>query len=258
MSLIATNKVSAYIDQHPDARVPLLSWLKEYPYYHEKRMFYDQDGTPYQGNSSGQMGVGRDDYFIKARINYAAKTICITWIGNKEEHQIKLDKELEGTLQKHPDAVVKKITIKAPVPQLKSFLVTSELDEPVSIYSLTDLPEGVCFQTAEEYEQALARAIFIFDSKPNTPEFEELSALIPLIKHFENKKLRFPSIHNFETVKLKMDMLDMIPQNLAHIAENEDRFNLFLAGKLSLSEEIVNRLFKFLFIRFPVNDRRFN
>lgn len=54
-----------------------------------------------------------------------------------------------------------------------------------------------------------------------------------------------------------MEILDMIPLHLAHLIESEEQFNLFLSGKLELSDEIVNRLFKFLFIRFPINDRRF-
>lgn len=262
MSLIATNKISEYIDLHPEARIPLLSWLKEYPYHLEKRMFSSQDGRTHQGCTVGDLGVGRGDYIIKCRINYTAKIVCITWVGNKEEYQIEMDRELKEVLQKYPDAVVKEVsttvTVQAPVPQVTEGAFSFEVkDEPIYINSGIDLAEGEGFQTEEEYEQGLDSAAFIFEAEPNTPEFDELLALVPLIKHFENEKLKFPSLSNFEAVKRKMEILDMIPLNLAHFVGSEDQFNLFLSGKLALSDEIVNRLFKLLFIHFPINDRRF-
>lgn len=262
MSLIATNKISEYIDQHPEARVPLLSWLKEYPYHLGKRMFFGQDGEPHQDCDSGAFGIGRGDYIIKNRVNYSAKIDCIIWVGNKEAYQIEMDRELKEILQKYPDTVVKKVsttlTIQAPAPQMTGISVTSELnDESIYVNSEIDLPEGEVFQTEKEYEEALARAAIIFEAKPNTSEFDELLALAPLIQYFENHKLKFPSLGNFEAVKRKMEILDMIPLNLAHLVGSEAQFNLFLSGELALSDEIVNRLFKLLFIRFPINDRRF-
>ncbi|WP_316753818.1 hypothetical protein [Pedobacter gandavensis] len=262
MSLIATNKISEYIEQYPEARIPLLVWLKEYPYHLEKAAFLGQSLEPHQSCTIGQFGVGTGDYVIQNRINHEAKISCITWVGTKEEFQLEIDRKLKEILQRYPDTVQKELSItkiiQAPVPDMTEALAAPEIkDDPIDVNSEVNISEDEGFQTVSAYEQGLLSAALIFEAEPDTPEFDELLALAPLIKHFENNKLKFPLLGNFEAVKRKMEILSMTPLNFAHMVETEEQFNLFLSGKLALSDEIVNRLFKFLFIRFPINDPRF-
>jgi hypothetical protein len=78
MNLIATDKIAAYVNEHPEARVPLLTWLKEHPHCKYPNTYSDQEGNSTQGIGNGWAGVDRGEYQIKYRINISAKTLCIT------------------------------------------------------------------------------------------------------------------------------------------------------------------------------------
>jgi hypothetical protein len=58
------------------------------------------------------------------------------------------------------------------------------------------------YRTKVEYEQALNKAIAIFEAQPNTPEFEELTSLLPLVKHYEDTKLILPELDISDVIRL--------------------------------------------------------
>jgi|GEM_PF-2556316 len=280
MNLIATNKIASYIEQHPEARIPLLTWLKEFPYQQARRDSLDHDGKPLHGCGEGGFGVGTGEYWVKHLVNYDAKTYWIKWVGNEAERKIETDHEFKQMLKKYPNAVTKTVSVTETVvvppptpepyadPEMDSFTFTTitggistvreKKRDPVGIYAVPALPAGEGFQSEEEYEQALSRASEIFAAEPGTPEFEELLVLLPLIREFENHKLKFPVLHNFEIVKDRLEMFKMKPTDLPAIDGGEERINLFLSGQLELSDEIVGQMFKVLFIRIPIGDKRFS
>lgn len=280
MNLIATNKIASYIEQHPEARIPMLTWLKEFPYLQERWNSLDHEGKPLSGCGAGWFGVGTGAYSGKCVLNYDTKTQIITWVGNEAELKIETDREIKENLKKYPNAVTKTVSVTETVvvppptpepyadPEMDSFTFTTitggistvreKKRDPVAIYAVPALSEGEGFQSEEEYEEALSRASEIFVAEPNTPEFEELLVLLPLIREFENHKLNFPVLHNFEIVKDRLEMFKMKPTDLPAIDGGEEQINLFLSGQLELSDEIVAQMFKVLFIRIPVGDKRFS
>lgn len=213
-------------------------------------------------------------------MNYDAKTYWIKWVGNEAERKIETDHEFKQMLKKYPNAVTKTVSVTETVvvppptpepyadPEMDSFTFTTitggistvseKRRDPVAIYAVPALPEGKGFQSEEEYEEALSRASEIFVAEPDTPEFEELLVLLPLIREFENHKLKFPVLHNFEIVKDRLEMYTMKPTDLPAIDGGEEQMNLFLSGQLELSDGIVAQMFKVLFIRIPVGDKRFS
>lgn len=278
MNLIATNKIASYIEKHPEARIALLAWLKEFPYQQAGRDALDHEGNPLSGCGGGGFGVGTGEYWFKHVVNYDTKTYRITWIGNEAERKIETDRETKEVLKKYPNAITRTVSVTETVatplpvpnadPEMDSFTfrtiaggistVSEKRRDPVAIYAVTALPEGEGFQSEEEYEEGLSRASEIFAAEPNTSEFEELLALLPLIREFENHKLKFPVLHNFEIVKDRLEMFKMKPTDLPAIDGGEEQINLFLSGKLELSDEIVGQMFKVLFIRIPIGEKRFS
>ncbi|RYE27564.1 MAG: hypothetical protein EOP45_00770 [Sphingobacteriaceae bacterium] len=95
MSLIAKNKITEYIAKHPQARIPLLTWMKEYPYREGKNFFTYWEGNIAGTYSAGQSQPGIGDYIIKYKINYPAKAVLITWVGSKEELAVEMDREFK-------------------------------------------------------------------------------------------------------------------------------------------------------------------
>jgi hypothetical protein len=195
MSLIATDKIAAYVNEHPEARVPLLRWLKEYPYSKQQNAFSDQEGHPIQGTGNGWAGVDRGEYRVKYRINFSAKTLCITWVGNEQEYQAEVDRELKELQILYPGlketVKITEVVLKAPKPGVRKNSLKAR-------QNITVLPtpdpnlNRQSLKTDTKYQQLLIRAITLFDAPPNTPEFNELLSLLPLIKNYEQYKLKFP------------------------------------------------------------------
>lgn len=89
MNLIGRNKIADYILKHPQARIALLTFLKEFPYRHER----------YTDHSYVQVdGIFQTDGFdclIKVRINHFAKAINILELTTAEEEMNKWEQKLK-------------------------------------------------------------------------------------------------------------------------------------------------------------------
>lgn len=277
MNIIATNKILEYIEKHPEARIPLLMWLKEYPYGLGRKTFPDQDGNPQKGIASAGFEAG--GYSISCIVNYDTETYMIEWLANEEELKAKLDRRYKEELEKDINVVTmtvsETVVVVTPPPitqtpelEMVSFTfnsieggthtVTSMKWDPLDTSIEPALPEGQGFRTRDEYERALSRAEAIFKSVPGTPEFDEMLALLPLIRDFENYKLKFPVLHNFEILKNRLDLFNMKATYLPAAAGSEEEVKLFLAGQLELPDEIVNQMFRILYFRIPIEDKRFS
>lgn len=276
MTLIARNRITEYINKHPEARITLLTWLKEYPYNQEERMFSDKEGKSIKGFGAGSAQPDLGVYSIKFRINYAAKAVFITWIGTRREHEEESEREFKELQRKHPDVkrIVKVATLTIKSPNLKSikqsaesrqqaevdsntaFLLPADLEAITQINSNIDLFDERNFKTEAAYKQGLLRVFDIFDAKPETQEFDELLTLLRLVKYYEEYELKFPLLKAFEVVTHRMDMFQMISFDLAIMLESEDIYQ-FLSGKQELSPKTLTRLYKIVGIKFPISDRLF-
>ncbi len=208
INLIAKNKIADYIQQHPEAQTVFLNWLKNFPYMEAKSISRQIERSSTGESSYASSPLSNGEYQIEYRINYLLKTTYISWLGTRKELEDYMHAEFEKERAKNPGLnfrVIKTTVVLTPPPPPMSSSIkhTGEImvnadGNPVNINFIEEVnlhprphyvESDLDYKTNEEYEQALNRAIDIFDALPDSPEFEELSSLLPLIKHYEDTKL---------------------------------------------------------------------
>ncbi|MBB6110347.1 hypothetical protein SAMN05421821_106155 [Mucilaginibacter lappiensis] len=286
MYFITKNKIADYIAQHLEAKTAFLTWIKEFPYSQGKSLFKDHKNQPIDYILNGWFDLGRGDYSVEFKFNPWLKIGYIVWLGAKAalvEHQ---EREFEKLKAKYPDSQRKVFTttIRIEAPEFSEPSVNTEdgnlyesgeSDETVSVgipVDLTNVHLGNApeifpskiedhivsefdLQTKTEYENALDRAIALFESKPDTPEFGEPSLLLPLIWHYEATNIELPRLALLDVIKLKMEMFEMNPSHLTFIVGSDEEVSLFLTGKNTLSEKKLQAICDLLYILIPLNDK---
>ena len=81
---------------------------------------------------------------------------------------------------------------------------------------MTDIKE---IKTEEEYEQILKRIEEIFDSKPNTPEGNELEYLVALVEKYEDENFPIDEPSPRATIRFRMEQWGLNAKRL--IPDNE-------------------------------------
>ncbi|WP_295716424.1 hypothetical protein [Mucilaginibacter sp.] len=267
MNLIAKNKIADYIRQHPEAQTAFLIWLKEHP-DSEAKGIVDMLGRPHMEQLFTVMaGVGHGDYQVECRTNYPLKTTYIVWAGSIKELKAREQAQIDQIRAENPglqSVVSVKITevMLIPPPPVSFNEISSgktvqqAIARPIKQSESPIQPPYIesdkNFKPATQYEEALARAVAVFESEPDTPEFDELAELIPLIAHYEQVKLGLPELKMPDVVKYKMEMLEIAPQNLPDFVGTAEEIDLFLAGKQPLPDEKLERLCDFLWIKFRI------
>ena len=263
MYLITKNKIADYIGQHPEAQTAFLTWLKEYPYL--ESMFKQIESQPIAGMLTCCSGLGRGDYQIKYIFNPWLNTGYVVWLGTKEAHVEYERAALEKMKVKYPDLKVTTVKFEVPGPGRKT---NAAKGKPVNLRDVLlgkapkifppeiedHVVSALDLKTKAEYEKALNRAIAIFDARPGTPEFDELTLVLPLIRHYEASNIELPRLALLDVIKLKMKELELLPSYLTKVIGSEEDVNLFLAGKNALSNKTLRALCNKLYIRIPLND----
>jgi len=85
-------------------------------------------------------------------------------------------------------------------------------------------------------------------------QFDELTLVLPLIRHYEADNIELPRLALLDVIKLKMKELELLPSYLTKVIGSEEDVNLFLAGKNALSNKTLRALCNKLYIRIPLND----
>ncbi|GAA3956947.1 hypothetical protein [Mucilaginibacter dorajii] len=267
MHLIAKNKIAQYIQQHPETQTAFLTWLKEHPGRYANSMSHMLE-RPQEGQRFTMMaGVGLGDYQVESRINLHLKASYIMWVGSNAElearHQAKIElmKAENPSFETQTKVKVVEVLLTPPPPVPFDSIPQGNKVQPVIIEQV-QLPAPMVeppyvetesdFKTAPEYEEALARAIAIFEAEPGSAEFDELTKLIPLIAHYEQSKLDFPELTMLDVVKYKMNMLEIAPQSLPGFIGTAEEIELFLAGKQALAKEKLDWLCNLLWIKFSI------
>jgi antitoxin component HigA of HigAB toxin-antitoxin module len=263
MYLIAQNKIAQYIQQHPEAQTAFLTWLKEHPHLEAESIANMLERPPVQQRFTTINGIGRGDYQVESHTSFPLKTTCIVWVGSKTELEAreqariaKIKAEKPGLTWEVKVKIVEVVLVPPPPMPFDNIAsgktVRQAITKPASVAGPLYVETDNDFKTTAEYEDALARAIIIFEAEPGSPEFDELTKLIPLIAHYEQSKLDFPELKLLDVVKYKMDMLEIEPQSLSGFIGSAEEIDLFLAGKQPLSAEKLDRLCQFLWIKFSI------
>lgn len=268
INLIAKNKIADYIQQHPEAQTVFLNWLKNFPYMEAKSISRQIERSSTGESSSASSPLDNGEYQIEYRTNYLLKTTYISWLGTRKELEDYMHAEFEKERAKNPGLnfrVIKTTVVLTPPPPMSSSIKhTGEImvnadGNPVNINfieEVTVLPRPLYvesdldYRTKVEYEQALNRAISIFDARPDTPEFEELSSLLPLVKHYEDTKLILPELDISDVIRLTIKNFDLLRPMLKPIIGRQEEVDLFLAGKQQLPEQMLKLICNNLGIRY--------
>jgi hypothetical protein len=250
MILIGTTKLLAYIEKFPDTRIPLMVFLKE---FNDRPNFVTKD---HQIESDTSFYVDGLDCIITGKINYALQTAIISSLNTQQEiiSLNTIPNEQDGGVYNQQVTRTFSVAITAPKPFSEVEAPQTDETDSSNIYSVDNLIREnnrdlkLNFHSEEEYMLSLNKVNVLFEAKPQSPEFEELSMLIPRIIYYE-QGIAKPKLETFELVKHKMDLFSMTPGNLSHIVE-EDKLNSFLEGKITIQQEELKPLFRMLAIKY--------
>lgn len=267
MNLIGRNLIDAYIKKHPEAQVPLLLWLRDFIYSQfEATFLWQQDAESII--AKGCAILERHEYAVRYKINYPAKAVCISWLGNEDafnEIQQAEMKETENQAAVSGESLITaEISFTAPRPVLKKSKqptiavkdAWNPVDEQViqNFNHIEGRREESTILSEQAYKAALRTTIGNFEAAPGSPAFEELISLLPIISNYEVWKLGLPPLRSFEIVAHRIKMFDMEESYLASIAGGKTKLDNFLAGKQRLPHRVLSRLYKVLGIRLPVSE----
>ena len=97
-------------------------------------------------------------------------------------------------------------------------------------------------KTKKDYENALKRLDIIFDSKPGTPQGDELEILSILIERYEDEKLTIDYPDPIEAIKFRMEQLGYNQNDLAKVVGLKSRASELLSRKRKLTLEMIRKL----------------
>lgn len=97
-------------------------------------------------------------------------------------------------------------------------------------------------KTEAAYQKVVKRTMTIFQAKEHTPEADELSLLLLLIKDYEEKHIKIPQVDPIEVIKLKMSERGMKPKDLETIIGSKGHVSLVLSGRREITLKMAQRL----------------
>jgi hypothetical protein len=268
INLIAKNKIADYIQQHPEAQTVFLNWLKNFPYMEAKSITRRIESSSPGKFTRASSPLNNGEYQIFYDTNYALKTAYISWLGTQKELEDYMQVDFEKRRAKNPGLefrVKRTNVVLIPPPPMSSSIKhlnktilnadsdsdITNINEELNVHSRPlYLESDVDYRTKIEYEQALNKTIAIFEAQPDTPEFEELSSLLPLVKHYEDTKLILPELDISDVIRLTIKNLDLLRPMLKPIIGRQEEVDLFLAGKQQLPEQMLKLICNNLGIRY--------
>ena len=271
MDLITKNKIAGYIEQYPEAETSFLFWLKDLDYKYGERLLSSFEKP--NGNTAFviecQLGIG--DYITTLCVNPLLKTAYIIWLGSKADYFVYEEEKLKA---KYPNSKFERkqitTTVVLPAPDIHMFSKKKPQHTNTTISatwltknSVLNVSTGIAiksndpgFKTKAEYDTAIEKVISLFYSKPQTPEFDELALLLPLLKNYEANHFKLPEITPLDAIKYKMKMLEITTSQLTHIIGSSEDADLFFSGGKAVSKNTLGDLYRMLCINFPVGDER--
>jgi HTH-type transcriptional regulator / antitoxin HigA len=97
-------------------------------------------------------------------------------------------------------------------------------------------------RTEEDYRKALKRTGEIWDSKPGTPEADELEALLALIEEYEGAYYHIDPPDPIEAIKVRMEELGLDRKDLEPCIGSRGRVSDILNRKRPLTLPMIRKL----------------
>ena len=97
-------------------------------------------------------------------------------------------------------------------------------------------------KTEAAYQKSVKRAMAIFQAKGGTPEADELSLLLLLVKDYEDKHIQIPEVNPIEVIKLKMTERGMKAKDLEPIIGTKGHVSSILSGRREITLKMAQRL----------------
>lgn len=266
MNLIGRNLLAAYINEHPEAQIPLLLWLNEHLYSKHEATFLRQDAAVVVGKGCASLEMDR--YIVRYKINYPARAVCITWVGDEHSFEEILEAEEREAEQQATilgqELKTVEISITAPRPVAKKnkqqTLEVKRAWNPVDEQVIKDYNDLQAFHedlticSESEYKVAIRKTTENFEAAPGSPAFEELIRLLPVVSIYEFRKLDLPALRSFEIVAYRMKVFDMEESYFASIVGGKAKLDNFLAGKQRLPDRFLSRIYRSLGITLPISE----
>src|SRR6516162_1179190 len=97
-------------------------------------------------------------------------------------------------------------------------------------------------KTNKDYQAALVRLDKIFDSKPGTPEGDELEILGILIEKYESEHYPIDYPDPIEAIKFRMEQIGYNQTDLANVIGFKSRVSEVLNKKRKLSLDMIRKI----------------
>jgi HTH-type transcriptional regulator/antitoxin HigA len=100
-------------------------------------------------------------------------------------------------------------------------------------------------KTEADYQKAIKRTLEIFHSKEDSPQADELSLLLVLVKDYEDKHIKLPAVDPIEVIKLKMKEKGIRAKDLEPIIGSKGHVSSILSGRRDLTLKLAIKLRKY-------------
>jgi len=97
-------------------------------------------------------------------------------------------------------------------------------------------------KTEEEYQNAVKRAMAIFQADEGTPLADELALLLVLVKDYEDKHVKIPEVDPVEVIKLKMAERGIKAKDLEQIVGSKGHVSSILSGRREITLKMAQKL----------------
>lgn len=103
-------------------------------------------------------------------------------------------------------------------------------------------------KTEEEYKAALKRIDELFDSKPGTPEADELELLVALVEIYEKEHYPIDAPDPISAIKFRMEQEGLTNADMEAYLGSKSKVSEVFSGKRRLSLTMIRKLVEGLHI----------
>lgn len=103
-------------------------------------------------------------------------------------------------------------------------------------------------KTEEDYKAALARIDELFDSRPGTPEADEMELLVALVEIYEKEHYPIDSPDPIAAIKFRMEQEGLTNADMVAYLGSKSKVSEIFSGKRNLSLAMIRRLIEGLHI----------